>query len=92
ARASRSVQPGINAGRLDLDFVKAVELIDCGLTPTALERLLAEVVARRGWLVFLTHDIAAEPTRFGASPGLVLAALEGARRRRIDILPMRDAL
>ncbi|WP_204270558.1 hypothetical protein, partial [Enterobacter hormaechei] len=45
-----------------------------------------------GWLVFLTHDIAAKPTRFGASPDLVTAALEGARRRGIDILPMRDAL
>lgn len=91
-RASRSVQPGVNAGRLDLDFVKAVELIDCGLTTARLERLLDEVVARRGWLVFLTHDIATEPTRFGASPGLVRAALEGAHRRGIDVLPMRDAL
>ncbi|QCI63698.1 polysaccharide deacetylase family protein [Phreatobacter stygius] len=92
ARASRSVLPGVNAGQLDPDFIKAVELIDCGLTVPALEQLLDEVVARQGWLVFLTHDIAPEPTKFGASPKLMNAALEGALRRQVDILPMREAL
>ena len=92
ARASRSVQPGVNAGRLDPDFVKAVELIDCGLTRTRLDNLLDETVARGGWLVFLTHDVAPQPTKFGASPGLMNAALDGALRRGIEILPMRDAL
>lgn len=92
ARASRSVLPGVNAGRLDPDFIKAVELIDCGLTQARLDSLLDETVARRGWLVFLTHDVAAQPTKFGASPGLMNAALEGALRRNIEILPMREAL
>ena len=57
-----------------------------------LDSLLDETVARRGWLVFLTHDVAPQPTKFGASPGLMNAALDGALRRSIEILPMRDAL
>jgi peptidoglycan/xylan/chitin deacetylase (PgdA/CDA1 family) len=92
ARASRAVQPGINAGELDPDFVKAVELVDCGLTAAELTRLLDETVACRGWLVFLTHDIAAEPSRFGASPALLEAALAGARAAGIEILPVSAAL
>ena len=91
-RASRSVVPGVNAGRLDPDFIKAVELIDCGLTRNRLDELMDETVARRGWLVFLTHDIAPRPSKFGASPDLMNAALDGAVRRGIDILPMREAL
>jgi peptidoglycan/xylan/chitin deacetylase (PgdA/CDA1 family) len=92
ARASRSVQRGLNIGRMDLDFIRAYELTDRGLSREELDRLLDETAARTGWLVFLTHDIAETPTRFGASPALLSAALEGAAKRGLDILPIRDAL
>jgi peptidoglycan/xylan/chitin deacetylase (PgdA/CDA1 family) len=92
ARASRSVQRGLNVGRLDIDFIRACELTDRSMSHEELGRLLDEAVARTGWLVFLTHDIADAPTRFGASPALLSAALEGAARRGLDILPIGGAL
>jgi peptidoglycan/xylan/chitin deacetylase (PgdA/CDA1 family) len=92
ARASRSVQRGLNVGKIDLDFIRAYELTDSGLPVEELTRLLDDAAARNGWLVFLTHDIADSPTRFGASPALLTAALLGAIRRGMDVLPIRDAL
>lgn len=92
ARASRSVQRGLNVGRLDLDFIRANELTDHGMARDQLERLLDEASARCAWLVFLTHDVAEHPTRFGTSPGLLAAALEGAARRGMAVMPVADAL
>ncbi len=92
ARASRSVQRGLNIGRIDLDFIRAYELTDRGLSREELDRLLDETAARVGWLVFLTHDIAETPTRFGSSPALLSASVEGAVRRGMEVLPIRDAL
>lgn len=92
ARASRSVQRGLNVGKVDLDFIRAYELTDRGLSLDELTRLLDDAAARNGWLVFLTHDIADRPTRFGASPALLTAALLGAARRGMDVLSIRDAL
>jgi peptidoglycan/xylan/chitin deacetylase (PgdA/CDA1 family) len=92
ARASRSVQRGLNVGKVDLDFIRAYELTDRGLPLEELTQLLNDAAARNGWLVFLTHDIAERPTRFGASPALLTAALLGAARRGMDVLPISDAL
>lgn len=92
ARASRSVQRGLNVGKVDLDFIRAYEMTDRGLSVEELTQLLDDAAARNGWLVFLTHDIADKPTRFGASPRLLSAALLGAIRRGMDVLPIRDAL
>jgi peptidoglycan/xylan/chitin deacetylase (PgdA/CDA1 family) len=92
ARASRSVQRGINVGRMDLDFIRAYEITDRAVTAADLEALLDRAAASRAWLVFLTHDIADNPSRFGASPALLRAVIHGALKRDMAILPVRDAL
>lgn len=92
ARAARSVQPGLNAGHIDLDYVRAVSLFDCELPPPELERLLDEAAARRAWLVFFTHDVTPEPSAYGASPALLRAALAGALRRGLAVRTMAEAL
>lgn len=91
-RASRSVQRGLNLGRIDLDFIRAYELTDRSLTPEALAGLLDEAAGKRAWLVFFTHDVAENPSRYGTHPALLAAAVRGALGRGMAVLPVRDAL
>lgn len=88
----RSVREGINAGRVDLGFVKAVRLYDGLVGPRAVDALVAETVRRKGWLVFYTHDVAEPPSAQGTSPGLLDHAVRSAKRMGCEVLSMREAI
>lgn len=91
-RSARGIRQGINAGTVDLGQLMACRLYDALLTPDDIDRLVEEAVARRGWLIFYTHDVAENPTDQGCSPALMAAALAGARRLGADILTIDAAL
>lgn len=91
-RASRSVQEGINAGRMDLDFIKAVEISERGMDAARLDRLLDQAEAATGWLVFFTHDVIDAPSAYGTSPAMLARIVERTQARGIDILPIAAAL
>ncbi|MGU9981928.1 polysaccharide deacetylase family protein [Phreatobacter sp. HK31-P] len=91
-RASRSVQEGINAGRMDLDFVKSVEISERALNADSLDRLLDQVEAACGWLVFFTHDVCDTPSAYGTSIAMLTRVVERTQERGIDILPVGAAL
>ncbi len=91
-RASRSVQDGINAGRMDLDFIRSVEISERGLDNARLDALLEKTVASRGWLVFFTHDVSDRPSAYGTTPAMLARLVERTQARGIDILPVGAAL
>jgi hypothetical protein len=67
-------------------------LIDRDIDFDGIDRAFDEAVARNGWLIFYSHDVAAEPSPYGCSPSLLKHALEAAARRNIQILSVTDAL
>jgi len=91
-RGSRSVQPGINAGLLDLQFLKACELIDSALSSKGAADLIDSAVEARGWLIFVSHDVSDNPTPYGVSPGLLESAITYALSKNALILPVCEAL
>jgi peptidoglycan/xylan/chitin deacetylase (PgdA/CDA1 family) len=91
-RASRSVQAGINAGRMDPDFIRSVEISERGLNNARLDALLDRTVASRGWLVFFTHDVSDRPSAYGTTPAMLARLVERTQARGIDILPVGAAL
>jgi peptidoglycan/xylan/chitin deacetylase (PgdA/CDA1 family) len=91
-RSSRSVFAGINSGMIDRHFIKTVELGDARLTAEALQAYIDEAARRRGWLVFLTHDVVPSPTQYGATPKRLAAALARCRQQGFDIVPVAAAL
>lgn len=91
-QSSRGIHPGVNAGVFDAQFVKCVELADARLTPIKLGRYLDEVVAKNGWLVFLSHDVSACPSDYGCSFGLLQQALDGLARRKLEVVTIANAL
>ena len=51
-----------------------------------------EAVAKGGWLIFYSHDVATEPSAYGCTPSLLRHALEAASRRNVPIVSVAEAL
>ena len=91
-RAARSVHRGINAGFIDLHFLRAYELVDSAVSIERAAELIDQAVAARGWLIFVSHDVSDTPTRYGVSPTLLEATLVHAKDRGARVLPVCEAL
>jgi peptidoglycan/xylan/chitin deacetylase (PgdA/CDA1 family) len=91
-QSTRSIVPGINNGIVDLQYLRATPLIEHDIDCAGVERAYDEAVARNGWLIFYSHDVATEPSRYGCSPSFLRHALDAASRRNIPILSVAEAL
>jgi peptidoglycan/xylan/chitin deacetylase (PgdA/CDA1 family) len=91
-RSCRSIVPGVNSGSVDLQFLRAMPLIDRRIDRGGIESAFDEAQTANGWLIFYTHDVADEPSLYGCSPALLNAALEAASRRKIPVLNVAEAL
>jgi peptidoglycan/xylan/chitin deacetylase (PgdA/CDA1 family) len=88
----RGGRPGINAGRIDLGQLLAMQLYDTALDSEAVEKLIQDVTRRNGWLIFYTHDVAEAPSEHGCSPALLDHAAMVASASGCACLTVRDAL
>jgi peptidoglycan/xylan/chitin deacetylase (PgdA/CDA1 family) len=91
-RSSRGVLPGINRGTVDLQYLRAMPLIDDLIDVGGIDRAFDEAIDSNGWLIFYSHDVEPEPSPFGCSPSLLRHALEVASRRKIANLSVAKAL
>jgi peptidoglycan/xylan/chitin deacetylase (PgdA/CDA1 family) len=91
-QSCRSIVPGVNSGAVDMQFLRAMPLIDGGIDRGEIERAFDKAQTNNGWLIFYTHDVADKPSPYGCTPALMNHALEAASRRRIPVLNMAEAL
>jgi peptidoglycan/xylan/chitin deacetylase (PgdA/CDA1 family) len=91
-QSCRSIAPGVNSDTVDLQFLRAMPLIDRRIGRDEIERAFDEAETYNGWLIFYTHDVADRPSLYGCSPDLMTHALEAASRRKIPVLNMAEAL
>src|ERR1700710_1796050 len=91
-RSCRSIVPGVNSGDVDLQFLRAMPLIERRIDRDGSQRAFAQAKTANGWLIFYTHDVADEPSPYGCSPALLNEALEAASRRKIPVMNMAEAL
>ena len=91
-KSCRGIVPGVNSGSVDLQFLRAMPLIDRRIDRDGIERAFDAAQTANGWLIFYTHDVADEPSPYGCSPALLNEALEAASRRKIPVLNMAEAL
>jgi peptidoglycan/xylan/chitin deacetylase (PgdA/CDA1 family) len=90
-RSCRSIVPGVNSGNVDLQFLRAMPLLDYRIDRDGIERAFDEAQKTNGWLIFYSHDVADRPSPYGCSPALMNHALETASRRKIPVLNMAEA-
>jgi peptidoglycan/xylan/chitin deacetylase (PgdA/CDA1 family) len=90
--SSRGIVPGVNSGIVDLQYLSSTPLINRDIDINGIDHVFDEAVAKNGWLIFYSHDVAADPSPYGCSPSLLRHALDAAIRRKIPILNVADAL
>jgi peptidoglycan/xylan/chitin deacetylase (PgdA/CDA1 family) len=91
-RSCRSILPGVNSGTVDLQFLRALPLLNSKIDRDGIARAFDEAQTNNGWLIFYSHDVADRPSPYGCSPALMNFALEAAARRKIPVLNMAEAL
>jgi peptidoglycan/xylan/chitin deacetylase (PgdA/CDA1 family) len=87
----RSSKPGINAGSIDLGFLKGIPL-DHSANMAEIVALLEQTVRTNGWLIFFTHDVAPLPTWIGCTPTFLDRVIAEALQRGCEIVTIRDGL
>jgi len=90
--SARGIFPGVNSDVVDLQFLRALPLIEGGITRDRIARAYDEAETAGGWLIFYSHDVAQSPSPYGCSPGLLRDALQAATRRRMPIVTIAEAL
>jgi len=90
--SSRGILPGVNSGTVDLQYLRAVPLMDGQIDLDGINHAFDETVASNGWLIFYGHDVEATPSPYGCSPELLRHALDAAARRKLAALSVADAL
>lgn len=88
----RGIEPGIEAGTVDLGLVKSNLIPHDTDNADWLKPLIEETVIRNGWLTLFTHDVADHPTPFGCRPAALAAAIDALAAAGIEILPVKNAL
>jgi peptidoglycan/xylan/chitin deacetylase (PgdA/CDA1 family) len=88
----RSTHGGINSVVADLGALDAWLLTDVAFDRAKIAKLIAQTVQRRGWLIFYSHDVTAQPSRYGVSPDLLEWTVSAARQAGCALTTIADGL
>ncbi len=80
-----------NAGKTDMNYMKAFFLEQSRDDLGAIKRVIEANTREHGWLVFATHDVCESPTRFGVTPSFFEQVVGHAVDSGARILPMNAA-
>ena len=90
-RSSRGVENGINRQASDLDLLRAVG-IEGHMHAAELMPWIDDAAALPGWLIFLTHDVQEQPSRYGTTPAILEALVAHAVASGAEVLTVDAAL
>jgi peptidoglycan/xylan/chitin deacetylase (PgdA/CDA1 family) len=81
-----------NIGTVDLNQLSAYFLEKSRDNLQAVKDMIDRNAQQRGWLIFATHDVAANPTPYGCTPEFFAAAVEYAVGSGARVLPVDGAV
>ena len=87
-RIARSINPGLNSGRIDRMHIKAYSLYGENFCLRRIEQLVEETLRQNAWLVFYTHDVQNKHSAYGCSVNQFEAVVNAVKTRQIDIRTM----
>lgn len=90
--AARGGGQSFNLGPTDLNNFKAFFLEQGRDRPELIDQLIDQNARAGGWLVFATHDVSDQPTRFGVTPDLFERVVDRSKKSSSLILPVGEAL
>jgi peptidoglycan/xylan/chitin deacetylase (PgdA/CDA1 family) len=80
-----------NVHQADLNYLSAYFLEQGRDNPGAIKYLIDQNYQAGGWLIFATHDISAEPTRWGCTPDFFKEIVQYSANSGARILPVFQA-
>lgn len=90
--ASRGVWPGINTNNIDLGLLKTVCLEPHVLEKQPVRSWAKNAIAENGWLIFTTHDIDINHTKYGMHLRHFEDVVKKISAMGIEILPVKNAI
>lgn len=81
-----------NWGATDLNYLCAFFLEKSRDNPEAVKTLIHQNARARGWLIFATHDVCADPSPFGCTPDFFEQVVQWSLESGARILPVVKAL
>jgi peptidoglycan/xylan/chitin deacetylase (PgdA/CDA1 family) len=90
--SSRGTCGGFNGHEVDLNLLRANSLYGDVSQAEAAQKLILENEARRSWLIFYTHDVAAHPSPYGCTPELLEASCSFAVSRGARLMTVAQAV
>lgn len=91
-RGCRGGGQSFNHGSIDLNYLNSFFLEQSREDFGAVERIIAANADAGGWLVFSTHDVCENPTRFGCTPAFFEKVVRSSSHSGAKILVMSAAL
>lgn len=82
----------LNIGAVDLNYLRAFFLEQARDSPDSIWEIVDRNTIEGGWLIFATHDVSAQPTRFGSTPEFFEKVVKRAVDSGAKILPISQAL
>lgn len=82
----------LNVGTADLNYLHAFFLEQARDSPHAIWKMIDRNLMERGWLIFATHDVSNQPTRFGCTPRVFEDVVRHAIESGARVLPVAEAL
>ncbi len=80
-----------NIGNVDLNYLSAFFLEKSRDNPEIIRNVIDENRRARGWLIFATHDVCDDPTRYGVTPDFFEEIVRYAVNSGARILPVYEA-
>lgn len=81
-----------NSGPIDLNYLQAFFLEQSRDVPSLIWQMISRNRDEGGWLIFATHDVSGQPTRFGCTPELFEDVVSRAVESGAKVLPVAQAL
>ena len=90
--SSRSIFSGINVGTADLNLLLANKLYSKTEPIDKIAALIEENNRKNGWLIFYTHDVEENPSKYGCTPAYFEEAVKMAVASGAEIVTVKQAL
>jgi peptidoglycan/xylan/chitin deacetylase (PgdA/CDA1 family) len=90
--SARGIIPGLNGPKIDLNLLRANSLYGDLDQAEAAKILIAENSRRNAWLIFYTHDVRPNPSRYGCTPELLESVAACAAQSGARVLTIAEAL
>jgi peptidoglycan/xylan/chitin deacetylase (PgdA/CDA1 family) len=81
-----------NAGVTDLNYLQAFFIEQTRGDFDPIKQIIDDNTHATGWLIFATHDVSHNPTRFGCTPALFERIVDYAKKSGAHVLPVRDVV